>query len=297
MPLFARNPVKRLVRAGCLLACGFLGIGAQAALAQADCGSAKTPCKTALGEYHIRLPKGPGPYPVMVFLHGYGGHGAPMLRSGTAREALSRGYAFIAPEGLARPGSGRQSWSFNPDWPQQRDEHAFFQQVLQDAAKRFDVDPAHAVLAGFSAGGFMTSYLACEHPDDFVAYAAVAGSFWRPEPTECAGPVRLFQTDGWADTVVPLEGRPLRVDNGRVYEQGDIFQALQIWRRANKCPRPDPSKTFHTGQFWRRAWDDCAPGSDLQFALHDGGHGIPAGWPGMVFDWLAGLDVTRAAQK
>ena len=148
---------------------------------------------------------------------------------------LARGYAVIGPNGLKRPNSRfGPGWSFHPDRPKQRDELSFMRDIIDDAVKNHGVDRDRILLAGFSIGGSMTSYLACDAPDLARAYAPVGGSFWRPHPAmdACAGPVNLLHTHGWRDKTVPLEGRPL--GGGRIV-QGDVFQAMQIWRATNGC--------------------------------------------------------------
>lgn len=266
------------------------------AAAQAGCGTAGTEaCQIAQGSYHVVLPRTgvaapPSPVragaaprrPAVMFLHGYGGSGAGALRNQTLVGALTaRGYAVIAPDALSR-GAGRpRSWTFFPGW-QGRDEVGFLQQVAQDAADRFDLDRQAMVLAGFSAGGFMVSYLACDSPDAFAAYAPVAGGFWRPQPDHCAGPVRLFHSHGWTDAVVPLEGRFL---GGGRFQQGDIFAGLALWRQTNGCQEQAPAQRSREGAVLRRRWD-CAPGADIEFVLFPEGHQVPAAWAGWLLDWF-----------
>ncbi|WP_297777139.1 PHB depolymerase family esterase [uncultured Roseovarius sp.] len=254
------------------------------------CGDPDTPCETATGSYHIALPEGPGPHPVLVFLHGYGGRGGPMVEGATARDATARGYAYIAPNGLIRPARTRPSWNFHPDFPGQRDEAAFLQEVMQDAATRFDIDPKRSLLAGFSIGGSLASYIACATPKAFSAYAPVSGSFWRPHPTGCAGPVRLLHAHGWRDEVVPLEGRVIRQVMGRDFAQGDVIHAMGLWRAANGCENHRADRFETTGNYWRRIWTRCTPGSALEFALFDGGHTVPKGWSTLALDWFETLD-------
>jgi polyhydroxybutyrate depolymerase len=254
----------------------------------AACGREDAACETALGGYHVALPSAPEGAPAVMFLHGAGGSGAGVLSmSGMVAEVTARGYAVIAPDGLPWQGRGGGIWSFLPEAqrPKARDEGAFLIGVAVDAAERFGLDPDRVLLAGFSAGGFMVSYLACDDPDGFPAYAPVAGGFWRPHPEACAGPVRLLHTHGLADTVVPLEGRPL---GGGRFLQGDIFEGMAIWRAANGCARPDPDAHGVSGAFSTRRWD-CAPGSALGMALHPGGHSVPEGWAAMTLDWFEAL--------
>jgi polyhydroxybutyrate depolymerase len=144
------------------------------------------------------------------------------------------------------------------------------------------VQRVRMLLAGFSIGGSQVSYLACAHPDAFAAYAPVAGSFWRPHPAGCAGPVRLLHTHGLADRTVPLEGR--EVASG--FRQGNVYEAMQIWRATDACGAVAARNS--TAIFDVQHWGDCAPGSDLIFALHDGGHSIPEGWADMALDWFEG---------
>ena len=256
--------------------------------AQAGCLDAPDPCRIASGEYHIQLPDqaSDAPLPVVVFLHGYGSHGGNTMGNGSlVQPILDRGYAFIAPNGLPRRNGPGASWVFHPDQEQRRDELVFINAVLDDAAK-YDLDRSRVLLAGFSEGAFMTSYIACRAPDQFAGYAALAGGFWRPHPEKCAGPVRLFQTHGWTDGTVPLEGRPL---GGGKFLQGDIFQTLQIWRDANGCDQMRADERATGESYWIRKWTHCTPGSALEFALHPGGHVLPKGWPDMALDWFESL--------
>ncbi|WP_050931928.1 alpha/beta hydrolase family esterase [Aestuariivita boseongensis] len=251
---------------------------------QAGCADAPDPCEVASGSYHIALPQTPRNAPVALFLHGAFSHGGNVMRNTALIRAFQdRGYAVLAPTALPRsPDAQGGVWNFYPGWPG-RDEPAFLQDTLDDAATRFGVSPTRVLLTGFSAGAFMVSYLACDEPDSFPAYAPLAGAFWEPLPKTCKGPVKLHQTHGWRDQTVPIEGRPLR--NGQ-WIQGDVFASLQIWRRANDCPNMSPDLFETKGDFMQRSWTDCARDSALEFALHPGGHMIPPGWVDLVVDWF-----------
>ncbi|MCU0853366.1 MAG: prolyl oligopeptidase family serine peptidase [Rhodobacteraceae bacterium] len=263
-----------------------LCLGLLAGAAQAACGDRADACTLPGGSYHIVLPEtGPAAPPAVVFLHGYGGSGEGALRNAGMVDAfLARGYAVIAPDGQPRDGSQGLSWEFHPDRPATRDEGAFIRAVADDAASRFGLDRSAMLLSGFSIGGSMTSYIACASPDAFRAYAPVAGSFWRPHPAGCAGPVAVLHTHGWQDGTVPLEGRT--VSNGLV--QGNVFEAMQIWRDTDGC-RLQPDRHDTKGDVLIRSWTECAGGARLDFALHPGGHSVPPGWADLALDWFEAL--------
>lgn len=259
-----------------------------AGVASAACGELQDACEIDSGAYYIKLPEVPVKgMPVVVFLHGYGGSGQATISLDRMVEPLrERGYAVIAPQGVPRAEGRPASWVFYPGW-EGRDETAFLKDVVQDAAERFETSADTVLLSGFSAGGFMVNYLACDAPQTFSAYAPVSGGFWRPHPVECSGPVRLLHTHGWADGTVPLEGRKL---GGGAFQQGDIFAGLEIWRAANACLDEKPTGFNTEGSFMLRTWGNCAEGGALEMALFPGGHTVPEGWADLAIDWFEGLD-------
>ena len=256
--------------------------------------SATTPCTIEDRAYFIALPKDTtAAVSAVLYLHGWGGSGAGALRNSDMVEGyLERGYAVIAPDGRPRANGGGRSWAFHPASGRQAEDIAFLQKVRDDVLERFDLDPERLLLAGFSIGGSMVAYTACEAPESFAAYAPLGGNFWRPHPTECAGPVRMLHTHGWSDGTVPLEGRvvnQLPADDPNAFAQGDIFFALDLWRDTNGCRHLKPDRIELTGPFWRRAWERCTEGTALELALFPGGHVIPSEWPALVIDWFEGL--------
>jgi polyhydroxybutyrate depolymerase len=274
-------------RLAALLAAAILPVSASAA---EPCGAAANACATPLGSYYAALPAGApaggATRPAVLFFHGAGGLGTSVLETGSyLRPFVEAGYVVIGANGLMRPtnafGTG---WSFRPEGPRQRDEHAFAREILDDAVRRFAIDRKRVLVSGFSIGASLVWYLACQDPGLGAAYAPIAGGFWRPHPTSCAGPVDLLQTHGWRDRTVPLEGRPLR---GGELVQGDIFEGLQLWRKVDGCNglRPDSFET--DAVFWRRSWSACASGRELSLALHPSDHDdVPKEWAAMARAWF-----------
>lgn len=268
-------------RLAALVVSATLGAGAAAA---DPCGREGPACAlpSGLGTYRIERPAGADPVPAVLILHGWGGTGAQMLSDrGTVEAFLARGWAVVAPEGLPRAGRPGGGWGFRPDRKPMRDEPAFLRAVADDAAARFGLDRGRMVLAGFSVGGSMVAYAACADPTAFAAFAPVAGTFWRPEPTACAGPVALFHTHGWTDRTFPLEGR---APGSGVMRQGDSFAALALFRATNGCATDAPDVTAVEGDRLFRAWTRCK--APVAMLLHPGEHGIPAGWADRLLDWV-----------
>lgn len=252
--------------------------------AAAECGNPQADCEVAGGTYRLALPPDPAPAPAMVFLHGWGGSAAGVMRNeGMLKTLATRGYALIAPQGLARPSHPNADWGVQDGETHPRDDAAFLRAVIADAA-RHRVDRERVLLTGFSRGGSMAWDLACRAPDSARAYAPVAGAFWQPMPPTCAGPVDLFHTHGWRDRTVPLEGRP--VAEGRL-TQGDVWASLALLRDTNGCTSGRPEKIPIQPGRWHRRWS--CPDGRIDLMLHPGGHSLPSGWLDRALDWFETL--------
>ncbi|NKB54517.1 MAG: polyhydroxybutyrate depolymerase [Rhizobiaceae bacterium] len=274
-----------------LLRCGLLIIAlliTDKALAL-DCGAANKPCKITDGEYNIVVPPKWQGGPAVIYLHGFGGSGAKVVRNkGFVNGFLDRGYALIAPTALPWFENKPTDWAVRDGWLNfPRNDVWFLSAVLADAVTRANIDPDQVLLAGTSRGGSMVWEMACLAPDFARAYAPAAGGFWLPMTEDCLGPVDLLHTHGFADKVVPLEGRTIESQQFGKFTQADIWAGLRLWRRENGCVDAAAGHEIADGQ-WRKIWN-CEAGS-LALILHKGGHGRPKGWTISVLDWFEGLD-------
>lgn len=261
-PLF-----QRLRRAA---AQSILILSASQASAQ-DCGP-DTPCVVEGGSYHLRLPEGAGPHPVLIWYHGHRGNGASIHRGGGLQSGfLQQGYALLAPNGFERS-SGVLSFAAHDRSP--RDDVAFTRAALVDAQSRASLDPDRVYVGGFSAGGSMAWLFACEAGADLAGMISVAGALRRPNATRCAGleGLPVMQIHGFADGQVPFEGRVIRD-----WHQGNLWDALERARQANGC-RSNPDAISLDAGFRTRLWKDSCKGAPVRLDIHDGGHGLPRGW-------------------
>jgi polyhydroxybutyrate depolymerase len=264
-------------------------LSAQGALA---CGGPDTPCRIDSGAYHMALPDVEGPKGIVIHLHGGGGRGKGLLKSGLAREALARGYVFISPDGDHPTRRFKRDWSVSGrNMAYDRDDSAFLHAVLADAKSRNGLGDVPVLLAGFSRGGSFVWDMACRPPDFADAYAPLAGAFWDDLPTGCTAPVDLFHTHGWNDRTVPLEGRSF---GGGAVVQGDVWASLKILRETNGCTKRQPERSSFEDGAWFRHWTDCDAGS-IRLMLHPGGHGAPKGWAVRMMDWFETLPASGSS--
>ncbi|MGP1396272.1 MAG: alpha/beta hydrolase family esterase [Inquilinaceae bacterium] len=246
----------------------------------ATCGG-DVPCKVANGEYRIALPPSAGdgePVGAILFLHGWQGTAeAEMGNPGLRAMADRLGVALIAPQGAER------SWSLPPFAERRRDEMAFIASVLDDATSRFPIAADRVMASGFSLGGSMVWYLACDMGERFAGFAPVAGAFWRPEPVMCDGPApNLFHVHGTADRTVPMEGRPI----GDWAYQGDVRNGFDMWMAKGGCGTERPETTT-SGQLTCERRNAC--GGVLELCLHDGGHSVRSEWIERAWRQLAAI--------
>lgn len=246
-----------------------------------DCGP-DAPCEIVGGNYHLRLPTGEGPHPVLIWYHGHRGNGVSIHRGGgLQRDFLEQGYALLAPNGY-QAGDGPRSYPARDGAP--RDDVAFTFAVLADAGTRAVLDLDRVYAGGFSAGGSMAWLLACEAGDRLAGMVSVAGALRRPNGTDCAGLAGLpiMHVHGFADGQVPFEGRGIRD-----WHQGSVWGALELARNANGC-RSNPDKITMADGFRTRQWDVSCTGAPVRFDIHDGGHGLPQGWSGRANAFFEG---------
>lgn len=238
-------------------------------------------CLVEGGEYRVHPPRGwdgERPLPVLIHFHGFRESAADVL----AREDLRlfadrRGVLLVAPDGLGN------TWSYPGSPSQARDDLAFMDRVRADIGRRFPIETRAVIVSGFSQGAAMAWNLACSRGGEYSGFIAIAGTFWRPQPEECAAGARtLMQIHGVADRTVPLEGRPIR---GGQFHQGDVFRAMAMMRKANACS-PEGTAALRAGVLACEVNSGCASGHRLAFCLHSGGHDLDVSWLDFAWDFV-----------
>ncbi|MEQ9490105.1 MAG: hypothetical protein RIM72_14050 [Alphaproteobacteria bacterium] len=214
--------------------------------------------------------------PVLIWYHGWQRTGKYVLRNKrTGGVTRKKGVLLIAPNGVGK------SWSM-PVWKGRdgRDDLAFTRRLLTDVKRRWPIDENRVWIAGFSLGGSMAWYVACEMGSLADAFFPVSGVFWRPHPEACPDPARrLSHVHGTADTVMPLDGRSF--DDGA--RQGNVFQSVAVMRAAQGFG-VEPDRHIRDGIRDCDIWENAETGQSLELCLHPTGHNIPDDWVARSID-------------
>jgi polyhydroxybutyrate depolymerase len=225
-----------------------------------------TDCTVGARTYRIAMPEGhDGTTPVgaLVWSHGYRGSAKGVMRNRSLRRMVSdAGLALIAAQGV----NGTWDLPFGPSSYDSTGaaEFTYFDAVLADAKSHHPIDSTRVIASGFSAGGMVAWYLACNHPQNFAGFVPMSGTFWLKPPESCEAPVSsIVHIHGDADKTVPLTGRKIRET-----KQGEVSEALQMYVDFGEFGAAKPSQS---GSLNCQDRSNDA-GNILEFCLFPGGH-------------------------
>ena len=243
------------------------------------CGEREGACIVENGEYYAIPPAdwSGGPLPMAMILHGYSSTPEGIFNKADLAEVMSeRGYLFVAPRGIDEtwtlPGSPEEARE-----PDARDDMTFLASVAADVAQRWPVNAR--LLGGFSHGSSAANVLACGDPEPWGALLSVSGTFWRPTPERCAGPLAVRHTHGRADPTWPEDGRMFTETVG----QGSIHDGVAAWAATNGCAEAPIEQV--EGPTVCAVW----PGCDLRLCMHEGVHEWPKGELSRQLDWFESI--------
>jgi phospholipase/carboxylesterase len=130
-------------------------------------------------------PRGAGPHPTILTLHGRGANALDLL--GLAPYVSGGRFLMLCPQGPVQmpigPGAVGYGWYPStgggaPPMPAVLAARQQIRHFLEQALQRYPIDPDRLVVLGFSQGGVMAYSLALDHPDRFAALVAI--STWLP---------------------------------------------------------------------------------------------------------------------
>lgn len=222
--------------------------------------------------YRLHIPAsydGQTALPLVFSLHGFTGNVHNQARI-TGWDALAEEHSFIVvyPQGAGIP----SRWNTEDGALGSlaiTDDVAFINTLIDRLSADLCIDEARVYVNGFSNGGGMTEYLACELSERIAAVATVAGAY-NDDFTACqpTRPVPLMAFHGQADPIVPYFGG----DDAMALPR--IPSWITSWADRNGCDGlPDSFRVGPTSE--RQDFTACdAPVSFV--VIYDAGHV----WPG-----------------
>jgi polyhydroxybutyrate depolymerase len=227
-------------------------------------------------------PKGPGPFPLVIALHGRLGTGAQMSRLSRLTPIAQReGFIVVYPDGIDRSWADARGTSSASKLGV--DDVAYLSALIDEFVAHRHADPARVFVVGMSNGGFMALTLACRLADKVAAVGSVTGLMGAELATQCAPsrPVAVALVLGDADPIVPFVGGELAGGRGPTIGAEDVFAT---WQRLDACPTApvvtplsdlDPDDGTRVE---RREAEGCRDQTAVRLdVVHGGGHGWPLG--------------------
>jgi polyhydroxybutyrate depolymerase len=216
--------------------------------------------------FQLRAPGGPGPFPVIINLHGAGSNaGEQSVYSALPERGASRGFIVITPDGTGTP----RVWNFLGD-----PDYAYLDAVLASLPAGC-ADPVRLYLAGISNGSAMSAFAVCHMQHHIAAIGLVAATVY---PATCdPPPLPVLAFHGTADPLVPYGG-------GTVASSGLPVQgaeaAMAQWAAKDGCTAT-PTTTSLAPDVTQLDWKGCTSGLAVTLErIEGGGHT----WPGSAID-------------
>lgn len=212
-------------------------------------------------DYILYVPRsyqGSSRVPLMVDLH-------PLFmtsefqynNSGTKQLADREGFIVVYPSGI------NNSWNFGPCCTQSRsvDDIGFVRTIVEEIKKEGCIDISRIYATGYSNGGGLSHYLACQASDMFAAVAPAAFDLVSEVTCTPSRPVSVYMARGQRDMIVPYNGgrsvppTPYRLDPIHFLGAEGSFEE---WSNINKC-QGGPTNIGNNCQAYR----NCAEGTEV----------------------------------
>jgi polyhydroxybutyrate depolymerase len=210
--------------------------------------------------------------PLVLDFHALGGTGSQeQSSSGYQQLADKNGFLIAFPDGIDN------AWNIGPCCTNSRDvdDLGFAKAMVTAISKDGCVDATRVYATGFSMGGGMSQYLACNAADVFAAVAPASFDLLVPDEEPCmpSRPISVLAFRGTADTVVPFAGG--QGSSGRVTFLG-AQGSFERWAGIDQCVAPTTSDGDCT------YYEHCGGGAEIGLCVKQGGSHAPgdanAGW-------------------
>lgn len=240
--------------------------------------------------YYLHLPEGYNPkdnFPLVIFLHGFGGNGKNGLEQGHWIEESDKEHFIVAGlNGLLKYPGRRESFLFNqrswncggegtPSEVKGVNDVGFIDTVITILESKYSIDKRRIYISGFSNGAAMTFRAGMELSDKIAAIAPVSSVLLvKPHPLEY--PVSLILIYGTNDPINPFNGGTIK-RFGVNEERLSAEKMWELWGELLNCPNKKNVIYNKDGVTGERLGPDSA-GAEADFYTVDGmGHSWPGG--------------------
>ncbi|CAN5891661.1 PHB depolymerase family esterase [soil metagenome] len=227
-----------------------------------------------------------GPLPLVISLHGAGGHGRGVeQQSGWGALAEREGFVVAYPDGIGKTWNDGRADTPSRSVKENVDDVAFLAALIEDVAARGPIDRRRVFLNGLSNGAFMTSRFACERAGMVAAIGLVAGTIGPDVLAACrpARPLSVISFSGTADPLVPFTGGFVRLGIVVRGKAASYEDATRLWVDRFACATPAersmlPDRDPDDGSTARLDAYGCPDGGAVHaYTLLGGGHTWPGG--------------------
>jgi polyhydroxybutyrate depolymerase len=210
--------------------------------------------------------------PLVLDFHALGGTGSQeQSSSGYQQIADKNGFLIAFPDGIDN------AWNIGPCCTNSRDvdDLGFAKAMVTAISNDGCVDATRVYATGFSMGGGMSHYLACNAADVFAAAAPASFDLLVPDEEPCvpSRPISVLTFRGTADTVVPFAGG--QGSSGRITFLG-AQGSFERWAGIDGCS--DPTTTDGDCTYY----EHCSAGVQVGLCVKQGGTHAPGdpnvGW-------------------
>ena len=225
--------------------------------------------------YILHVPSsytGTKPVPLVIDFHALGGTGSQeQSLSGYQKIADQEGFLILFPDGIDN------AWNIGPCCTNSRtvDDLGFAKGMVATIVGQACIDTKRVYATGFSMGGGMSHYLACNAADVFAAVAPSSFDLLVPDEEPCAPsrPISVLTYRGTADTTVPYAGG--KGPSGKITFLG-AQGSFQRWVGIDGCTAPTTADGDCT------YYKTCTAGVEVGLCVKQGGGHAPGdanvGW-------------------
>ena len=206
-------------------------------------------------------------YPLMINFHGFGGTASDFVETADMRSlAESEGFIIIYPQGTNL--GGYPHWNSSApssDNKSSVDDFGFVEAMIENISSTYSINENRIYAAGYSNGGFMSYYLAC-NSTKFAAIGSVAGTMIDDSYQNCNAlvPTAMINIHGTADSVVLYEGDS--------YGSTAIKDVVTWWKNFNSCLNEDVLTNQNGSIEQQIFYDDSGNPYVQHIKIYDGGH-------------------------